>query len=411
VIRHLLKLVWKRKRANALLIVEIFASFLVLFAVCTLAAAAVIRWRTPVGFDYHNVWTAAISFPPENAMPENEAPKRRAAVDAMLREARNLGPVESVGADQMPPYGRGTWISGVEANGHPLNVTRDVATDGFGPTMNLPLLAGRWFSADDAASPEKVVVVDADVARALFGSVGAAVGKIIGHDPEHAYRVVGVIAPYRKDGELSKLKMYMVFDRAAMREPPADSRRLEVPPDQQIPRALVIRVRPGTPAEFEETLIKRLHAVAPDYMLRVQHMEQSRQFMNRLYLAPALVLGIVAAFLIIMVALGLSGVLWQSVTRRTREIGLRRAVGATSREVHRQILAEVALLSTVALVVGVIVVVQLPLLGHIDMLTPASFAFGLAAALATVYAITLLCGIYPSWLAGRVQPAQALHYE
>ena len=61
-IRHLLKLVWKRKRANALLIVEIFASFVVVFAVVTLAASMLMRWRKPLGFDYHDVWRARIEF-------------------------------------------------------------------------------------------------------------------------------------------------------------------------------------------------------------------------------------------------------------------------------------------------------------------------------------------------------------
>lgn len=405
--RHLLKLVWKRKRANALLIMEIFASFLVLFAVCSLAAATLMRWRTPLGFDYHGVWKVRIGFPPRSERSEADAPQRRAAVEAMLREARTLGPVESAGADMMAPYGSGTWISGINVGAHQLDVVRDAATDGFAQAMRLPVLAGRWFSPDDDASPEKVVVVDADVARAMFGSVAAAVGKTVQSGSDASYRIVGVIAPYRKDGELSKEKMYMVFDRALL-DPNAEIAKA---PEQEVPAELMVRIRPGTPAEFEETLIKRLHAVAPDYNVRVQHMEQVREFMNRVYLAPAIILGTIGAFLIIMVALGLSGVLWQSVTRRTREIGLRRAVGATGREVYRQILAEVALLSTVALVAGVIVVAQLPIISHIDLLTPASFAFGLAAALVTVYAITLLCGLYPSWLAGRVQPAQALHYE
>jgi putative ABC transport system permease protein len=112
-----------------------------------------------------------------------------------------------------------------------------------------------------------------------------------------------------------------------------------------------------------------------------------------------------------MVFLGLSGVLWQNVTRRTREIGLRRALGATGPVVYRQILIEVALLSTIAVIVGLVIVGQLPILGIFKFVTPAAYGIGVAASLATIYALTLLCGLYPSWLAGRVQPAQALHYE
>jgi putative ABC transport system permease protein len=112
-----------------------------------------------------------------------------------------------------------------------------------------------------------------------------------------------------------------------------------------------------------------------------------------------------------MVALGLTGVLWQSVTRRTREIGLRRAMGASGPNVHRQILAEVALLSTIAVIAGSIVILQLPILGAFKIVTPAAFTLGFVTSLATIYALTILCGLYPSWLASRLQPADALRYE
>ena len=65
-----------------------------------------------------------------------------------------------------------------------------------------------------------------------------------------------------------------------------------------------------------------------------------------------LAVGVVAGFLMLMVALGLTGVLWQNVTQRTREIGLRRAKGATARRIHRQILGELLVMTTLALAAG-----------------------------------------------------------
>ena len=80
-IRHLLKLVWARKRANALLIIEIFFSFVVVFAVVTLATSMIIRWNKPLGFDYHNVWSASVSFPRLSAMNDtDDAPGRAASL-------------------------------------------------------------------------------------------------------------------------------------------------------------------------------------------------------------------------------------------------------------------------------------------------------------------------------------------
>jgi len=399
VIRHLLKLVWARKRANALLIIEIFFSFVVVFAVVTLATSMIIRWNKPLGFDYHDVWDAHVRFPPGTSNEGADDAPQRAALAAILREMKSQPQVESVAVSGAPPYSNATWTSEFDENGHRIDITRDTVTDDYARVLRVPLLRGRWFTADDETATITSVVIDADVASSLFGTLDV-VGKIVGEGKENTYRVIGVIAPFRKHGELSQDHENMVFSWLSLTGKMG-----------HVGRDILFRVRPGTPADFEETLIKRLHGVAPDYPVRIQHMDQMRELLNKAYIAPAVVGGVIASFLITMVALGLSGVLWQTVTRRTRELGLRRALGATGNAVNRQILLEVALLSTLALVVGVIVVAQLPLLGVFRIVSPPAFSIGFAGALATIYGLTLLCGLYPSWLAGRVQPAQALHYE
>lgn len=397
-IRHLLKLVWRRKRANGLLIVEILFSFFVVFAVITMAASMIMRWNKPLGFDYHNVWRASVSFPPETEMRETDD-LRRTTLAAMIRELQSQPQVEAVAATGGPPYSTSSWTSDLTVNGHTIDVSADTVSDGFTKVLHVPLLRGRFFTTDDDTATLEQVVIDSDVAASLFGTLDV-VGKTIQADKDTAYRIVGVVAPFRKHGELSQDHENMVFHRLSLTQ------------NQGHPgRDIIFRVRPGTPADFEETLIKRLHGLAPDYPVSIQHMDQMRELLNKVFIAPAVIGGVIASFLITMVALGLSGVLWQTVTRRTREIGLRRALGATGGEVNGQILIEVALLSTLAVVVGVIVVAQLPLLGIFRFVSVPAFSIGLAGALATIYGLTLLCGLYPSWLAGRVQPAQALHYE
>jgi putative ABC transport system permease protein len=86
-------------------------------------------------------------------------------------------------------------------------------------------------------------------------------------------------------------------------------------------------------------------------------------------------------------------------------------MGASGKQVNRQILLEVVLLATIALIVGAIIVLQLPILGAFTIVTPAAFSTGFGLALATIYGLTVLCGLYPSWLASRLQPADALRYE
>jgi putative ABC transport system permease protein len=413
VTRHLLKLVWKRKRASALLALEILISFLVLFGVGTLAATGILRYRKPLGFDYANVWVADLTLPPMAMVPGSDASTweeltrarrapeapHRATFDRLIRELRGLPEIEGVAASGAPAFSTSEWESGTEFNGHHVWMTRDSVTDGYLELMHARLVRGRLFVPEDETANSPPMVIDTDLAKDMFGADDP-VGKKFTFGDGNDFRVVGIIQPFRKRGEFSPDKIQMAFERVSL-----NGWRGEMP------RSLIIRVRPGTPPEFEETLTQRLHALAPDYPARIRHMDSMRRTINRIFLIPIVLGVVISSFLIGMVALGLSGVLWQNVTRRRREIGLRRALGATGSSVHRQILIEVALLATLAVIVGLIVVAQLPILGMFKIVTPAAYSIGIGAALATIYALTLVCGLYPSWLASRVQPAEALHYE
>jgi putative ABC transport system permease protein len=207
-----------------------------------------------------------------------------------------------------------------------------------------------------------------------------------------------VVTDFRQGGEYAGLDYYM-FERKKLDDP-----------KQRPPRNLLIKVRPGTTAAFEEKLAERLQAVAKAWSFEIQPIVQKRESALKLRLAPVIAAGVVAAFLMIMVGLGLVGVLWQSVTQRTREIGLRRAKGATLQHVYKQILGELFILTSIGLMSGIVVVVQFPLLDLIGINTTV-FGFGLVVSLVLIYALTLAAGLYPSWLATKVQPAAALHYE
>ena len=426
-IRHLLKLVWHRKRANALITAEIFLSFLIVFAVVTIALTLFSRWHAPLGYQWQNVWTMSVEtavdhhregrrMTPETS-PEEKTHAQQSAenVDRLLREIRSFPEVEAAGADAMPPYMGRTWTTRLEYQGRKVDVYADRATDDFARVMQLKIVKGRWFSAEDDGQNYQPIVIDADTARALFGD-DEAIGKKVpakefNEDPTLPadFRVVAVIAPYRKYGEFTQRNLNMVFFRV-----PAYAHLLSVHGKASSgieANYIVIRVRPGTPASFEAQLNDHLRPSASGITYRIRRMDAMRQTMLRTAVAPVIALSIVALFLILMVALGLTGVLWQTVTRRTREIGLRRAVGASGSGVRSQVLGEVAVLVTLAVILAAVVIAQLPILGAFRLTTPTEVAWGFAAALAAIYAITLLCGAYPSWLASSIDPAEALRYE
>jgi putative ABC transport system permease protein len=140
-------------------------------------------------------------------------------------------------------------------------------------------------------------------------------------------------------------------------------------------------------------------------------MHESRASMITFAIAPVAAVGLIAGFLMLMVAMGLTGVLWQSITQRTREIGLRRAKGAERARVQRQILGELVVMTSMAVGVAAVLVAQVPIVSPFYWVETHVYGVGFIMAAGTIYLLTLLCGWYPSRLATRVEPAEALRYE
>jgi putative ABC transport system permease protein len=401
--RHLLKLVWNRKRTNLLLMAEIFFSFLVLFAIVTVGVFYADNFRRPLGYAYENVWRVAIEMP--QARPGETDPAALSRARQLLVEVGQMPEVAAASAAFTSPYDDGEWTSEYKVDGHAYDYMMDEVTDRFRDVLGLQVVRGRWFSAeDDAAAGFEPVVINARMAREIFGE-GEAVGGIVPQEkstdgePRTEKRVIGVIGDFRQHGEFSAPTDY-VFLRHRLEDAKGNT-----------PRLLLLRVRVGTTAGFEEPLMARLRAIAPDWSFKIESLEELRASNHRQRLAPVLAAGVIAGFLLLMVALGLTGVLWQTVTQRTREIGLRRAKGATAKRIHRQILGEVAVMTSLALALGVAIVIQFPLLDLLGFVSTGVFAASLVLSAAAIYLLALACGYYPGLLATRVQPAAALHYD
>jgi putative ABC transport system permease protein len=374
---------------------EIAASFLVLVAVAAVALHFLANWRRPLGFQWQDVWAVEVDF---GITSDDEWTAEQAAqMVALLREAARLPRVSAAAGALVVPYEFGMSTGNVtHGDRSPETVVNEV-TDGFAETMGLRLVAGRWFGAEDDAAPSPPLVLNRQLARALFDDQDP-IGKLVGRGGSEG-RVVGVIDDFRQLGELWAPGNYLF-----RRIPPVYA-------GERPPRRLLLRMAPGTPASHEREVLTRLAPMVPAWSLEVAPLAQYRQSRLRFALAPLAVAAVIAASLLLMVGLGLLGVLWQSVTRRTRELGLRRAAGASRAAIHRQVLTELMLVTTLGLLPALVLVVQLPLLGWLGALSPAVFAGAVATALVAVYLLTLLCGLYPSWIATRLEPAEALRWE
>ena len=151
--------------------------------------------------------------------------------------------------------------------------------------------------------------------------------------------------------------------------------------------------------------------MAPGWTFSVTHLESARRVKLQQRLVPLAIFGTVGGFLLVMVVLGLTGVMWQNVIKRTREIGLRRAAGATRRAVHRQIVGEVMIIAAFGVALGAFAALQVPFVGPFTFLPVGTAVAGVAGASLSILGLAALCGLYPGWSATRIRPAEALHYE
>jgi len=415
-IKHLFKMVWNRKRTNFLITVEIFFSFLVLFAVILFGVYYIDNYRKPLGFSYENVlnisFTVARPLKPAPAIEPNQAPPTQKEPSPALLIARQLflalrdfDEIESFAGASITPYSNSTSITSYDLAVGTVEIYTNAATDSFAETVGLNVTRGRWFSKEDDGAGYLPIVINERLSRNVFGSQDPIGKNLLGDTrtregdvaPEH--RVIGVITDFRKDGEFAGLQNYM-FQRQNLNDP-----------ETEAPSHILVRVRPGTTAEFEERLMSRMQAVAKDSSFEIEPVADARDERLKISLTPIAVAGLVAAFLMIMVALGLTGVLWQNVTQRTKEIGLRRAKGATAGKIYTQILGELLVITSFGLAVGLAVIAQFPLLDLIGFISGKVYIFSILLSLLLIYGLTLVCGMYPSRLATRVQPAEALHYE
>ncbi len=435
-IKHLLKLVWNRKRVNFLITVEIFFSFIVLFGVVLATVYYIDNYRQPLGYHYENVWCVSMdsndrsegrrtsqntvtsgdqsqASPAATPLAESET---ATTLKHLMLAANEFDEIESVATGTVTPYGDGTDASAIGEEPTMIRYLVNTVSDDYDKTLGLTITHGRWFNREDDGANYNPVVINERLNREVFEGANP-IGKELRppgfpskpgekdkpakeRDPKSKpMRVIGVVTDFRKDGEYAGLENFLF-------------RRQEFNAEtQRVPGNLMVKVKPGTTAAFEETLIKRLQAVAKDWSFEIEPVVRMRESANQFRLAPLIAGALIAGFLMLMVAMGLTGVLWQNVTQRTKEIGLRRAKGATARRIHKQILAELLIISTLGLVVGVAAVIQFPLLDVIGFISKQVFVSSLFISLAVIYALTVICGLYPSWMATKVQPAEALHYE
>ncbi|HKX29259.1 MAG TPA: ABC transporter permease, partial [Blastocatellia bacterium] len=299
-IKHLIKLVWNRKRANLLIGIEIFVSFLVLFAILVLVIYCIDNYRRPLGFNYEHVWNIEIEMKQE---PAGQSPERAETMRQLYLNLKELNEIEAVAGAQYQPFTFGGNYGLIRNQAAEIRFRNNTVTDDFDRVLGVKLEGGRWFGRQDDGADPPSAVINRRLANEYFGAADP-VGRVLESSDNFKFRVIGLVADFRHGGEFYAPEN-LVFLRQNANDPQARPER-----------HLLIKLRPGTTRAFEERLVRRLQGAAPEWSFEVTPLTELRESLLQQTWIPMAAACVVAIFLMIMVALGLTGVLWQNVTQR-----------------------------------------------------------------------------------------------
>ena len=331
---------------SVLVVAQVALSFVMLIVAGLLIRSLWQIQRVDPGFDPHGVFTAEVPLP---------GTKYRVRADtdrfwsAFTDRVRAIPGVEmAAGTTVLPLRGGGDTYFYVDgrppaSDAEKLNATVSVVTDDYFETMRIPVRSGRTFTGADRADGPGVMLINEGLARRLFPG-GNAVGERLVVDFGKPFRgeIVGVVSDVRLYGQFNEVPDQMYF---SIHQPGAGFGAAT-----QV--RLVARVQ-GDPTAIAPEVRAMLRELEPDVPLAlVEPMEDilSGSIRNVRFRTGLLAGFAGAAFLLAVI--GLYGVLAYSVTRRSRELGIRIALGARSAEVFRLVVREGMLLVALGVALG-----------------------------------------------------------
>lgn len=270
------------------------------------------------------------------------------------------------------------------------------------------IATGRFFTSEEVASGAKVVVLGADTAAELFTGPASPVGETVSVGGT-ALTVIGVLESTGASSSGS------TEDDTAV-TPMGTAKSLTGSTTSSVSTVYVEAVSDeALPAAYQEinALLLNLHGVSADEAdFSISSQDSLVETANATNKTLTVLLGGIAAISLLVGGIGVMNIMLVSVTERIREIGLRKALGATPSVIRRQFLAEASLLGLAGGVVGIVIaaVGAWGLPGLIDQ--PVSLSLlATAAALVTSLALGVGFGVYPASRAARLTPIDALRSE
>jgi predicted permease len=358
------------------------------------------------GYETADIYT--FQFAPEQE-ELNDGPSLGAFHNAFMDRLRALPGVQTVGVVNNIPLDEGTGSGrfftesmGAEGTGALLDV--NFAGGDYFRAMGIDLIQGRSFTPDEATTPNSNIVISRSAAERVWpneNALGQRLARRMNSGEQQWFTVVGVVGDVKQDDWRDAGEAVVYFPLTGptpqmwgmgspayvVKSPRAASLTREV-------RELVREVAPEAPVYREYTM---------EFLARRSMVQLS---------FTTLTLGIVSGLALILGVVGLYGVLAYAVTQRTREIGVRMALGATARTVRQQVVSQGTRVVLVGVVLGVMAgLASTRLMGALLFEVRAVDPIVFVAMSLLMLGVGLVASYMPARRASRVHPVEALRTE
>lgn len=389
-----------RRLGNVFVVAQLAISMVLIVGATLFVGTLVKLYAVDRGFDSDGVLVVSV----RTSRPY-PAPRAKVVQGALLDRLRTVPGVRSASAAQALPVGGSLWDRTVQVEGYRFRpdeseqVGFNVIAPEYFATLGTSLLSGREFSDRDTDTAPKVAIVNESFARYFFGE-GSALGRRV-TSVKVTYEIVGVV----RDAKYQNLRddiiktMYIPW--------------LQREGEQPSRYSYLVRVVAGDPMRLVPSLDRVIREA--DSALRVRTARTYATVVDQSIVTERIMAtlgGFFGALALLVAALGMFGVLAFQVARRTNELGVRMALGASRRTMMGLVLREVLVMVVAGVSIGaggafVLTGVVRKILFELTPTDPSVFA--IAASVLAVAAV--LAGWLPAVRASRVDPLVALRHE